>query len=175
MNKLFTLRLGRKQKRRRRCEKGQEFNKNAKIVKWNASGVIPINVCEIFQCWFSSSTHRFYSFCEVWIDWMINIEVLDEQWLNSCWLSISVVLVDWIRIFKLFFESNILVIEVINNPKWLGWDPWKFRGFRDENGEEKWKAQYERPWGAAPTRAPQNNLCSSNSVAPHQQETKRIY
>ena len=40
--------------------------------------------------------------------------------------------VDLIHIFELFFESNLLGIEGTNDPKCLGKEPWKYRGFRDE-------------------------------------------
>ena len=62
---------------------------------------------------------------------MMNIDVLEEQWLNSRWLSCSMPLVDLIHISGLFLVSNILGIEVINDPKCLWKDPWKIRRFRD--------------------------------------------
>ena len=49
----------------------------------------------------------------------MNIGVLEEQWLNSCFLSCRMVLVDWIRVYGLFFESNLLGSEVISDPMLL--------------------------------------------------------
>ena len=44
---LFTLRAWRREKRRRKKgRKDQEFIKNARIFKWNSSGVINNKVCE---------------------------------------------------------------------------------------------------------------------------------
>ena len=51
---------------------------------------------------------------------MMNIEVLDEQLLNSCWLSCSMPLVVLIRVSRIFYESKVLVIEVFSYPKCLG-------------------------------------------------------
>ena len=63
---------------------------------------------------------------------MMNVEVLDEQLLNFCWLSRSLSLVDLIHVFGLFFELNLLDIEVISEPKCLGKDPWNITRIRDE-------------------------------------------
>ena len=49
----------------------------------------------------------------------MNIEVLDEQLLNSCWLSCNMYLVDLIHVSGFFFESNLLRIGVITYPKLL--------------------------------------------------------
>ena len=40
--------------------------------------------------------------------------------------------VDLIRVFEFIFESNLLCLEGTNDPKCLGKELWKFRGFRDE-------------------------------------------
>ena len=42
-----------------------------------------------------------------------------------------------LRVSELFFELNLLGIEGTNDPKYLGKEPWKFRGFRDENRRRK--------------------------------------
>ena len=47
----------------------------------------------------------------------MNIEVLDKQLLNSCLLSCSIPLVDLVHDSRLFYESILLGIEVIGNPK----------------------------------------------------------
>ena len=39
--------------------------------------------------------------------------------------------VNLIRVSGLFFELNLLVIEVTSDPKCLGKEPWKLRWFRD--------------------------------------------
>ena len=48
---------------------------------------------------------------------MMNIEVLDEKSLNSCWLNWSIPLVILIRVFGLFYESKLLGIESFSDPK----------------------------------------------------------
>ena len=68
---------------------------------------------------------------------MMNIEVLDGQLLNPCWLSCSIPLVYLIRVFGLCSESNLLGIESISDPQCLKKDPWKIRRFRDEKGRRK--------------------------------------
>ena len=46
----------------------------------------------------------------------MNIEVLDEQLLKSCWLSCSMPLDDLICVSGLIFRLDVLIIGVINNP-----------------------------------------------------------
>ena len=41
-------------------------------------------------------------------------------------------IVDLIRVSGFFSMMNLLGIEVTNDPKCLGKELWKFRGFRDE-------------------------------------------
>ena len=62
-------------------------------------------------------------------------------------------LVHLIRVSMLFCESNLLDIEGINDPKCLGKKLGKFRGFRDETGDEKWRCPSVSHWGAAPGRS----------------------
>ena len=70
---------------------------------------------------------------------MMNIDVLEEQWLNYCKLSSSMLLVDIIRVFGFLFKYNLLGIEGISDSKFWGKDPWMFRKFRDEN----WRGKVE--------------------------------
>ena len=51
---------------------------------------------------------------------MMNIDVLVEQLLNSCWLSCCMPRVYLIHISGLFFEYNRLDIVGISDPKCLG-------------------------------------------------------
>ena len=51
---------------------------------------------------------------------MMNIGVLDEQLLNSCWFSCSIPLVIFIRVTGLFYDSKLLGIDVYSDPKLLG-------------------------------------------------------
>ena len=68
-----------------------------------------------------------------------------------------------IRVFGLFFESNILGIEGIGVFKCLGKYPWMFRRFRDVKNRRKVEMQVRRPWGAVPSIAPQDSLCHRSS------------
>ena len=63
-----------------------------------------------------------------------------------------------IRVFRLFYESKLLGIESINDPKGVGEDSWKTVRFRVENGEEKSKRASVGPWSAAPPIASQDCL-----------------
>ena len=85
---------------------------------------------------------------------MMSMEVLEEQWLNSCWLSCSMPLVDLIPAFGLFLKYNLLGIEVISNPNCLGKDPWEFSRFRDEKRRRKVKFRFDKPWGTALAKVP---------------------
>ena len=48
--------------------------------------------------------------------------------------------------------------EAFKDPNCFGWDPWMFVMFSIEVEEENLKNPFDRPWGAAPTRVPQENL-----------------
>ena len=51
---------------------------------------------------------------------MMNIEVLDEQLFNCCWLNCSMPLVDSISVSRFFLKLNLYGIEFISNPKLFG-------------------------------------------------------
>ena len=74
-------------------------------------------------------------------------------------------LIDLIRVLKLFRGANLLIIEVISDPKWLGKDPRKFRRLRVKNREEKTKISSDGPRGAALTKARRDSLYLLGSSA----------
>ena len=84
----------------------------------------------------------------------MNIEVLEEQWLNSCRLSCSMLLVDFIHFSGLFSSLIYWILRLlVILSDWV-----KIRGSLEDlemkNGLEKLKRSFDIPWGAAPTRAP---------------------
>ena len=50
---------------------------------------------------------------------MMNIEVLEEQCLNSCWLSCCMTRVELIRASGSFLESTLLGVESISDSNFL--------------------------------------------------------
>ena len=90
---------------------------------------------------------------------MMNIDVLDEHLLNSSWLSCSLPLVVLIRVSELFYESKLLVIGNLVILSVWGKIYESLDGLELKIREEKSKNTSNRPWGAAPTRAPQDRLC----------------
>ena len=101
----------------------------------------------------------------------MNIEVFNEQLVNSCWLSLSIPLVVLIRVYELFYESKLLGIDSSSYPMCLGEDPWKFLRFKLKIREEKSEIPSDRPWGATPPRAPQGRLCLTSLGTPRQDFT----
>ena len=63
-----------------------------------------------------------------------------------------------IPIYISFFKYNLLGIEGISDSKFWGKDPWMFRKFRVENGEENSKRTSVGLWGTAPLIAPHDSL-----------------
>ena len=59
-----------------------------------------------------------------------------------------------IHISECNFGLNLSCIEDINDPKCLGKEPLKFRGFRVEKRRRKFRIFWGGGWGAAPLRAP---------------------
>lgn len=57
----------------------------------------------------------------------MNFDVLDEQLLNSSWWSCSISIPFLIHVFRMFYKSKILCIEVFSDPKCVGKDLWDFR------------------------------------------------
>ena len=77
------------------------MSKNAKNLTWISSEVIPIEVCEIIRCWVLSSTPNFLN-QQVIVYGMLNMGVLHEKSLNSCWVKYIWSLVELIHVFRLF-------------------------------------------------------------------------
>ena len=79
-----------------------------------------------------------------------------------------------ISVSRLFYESKLLGIEYISYPTFLGGDPWKLERFRVENQRRRVGNLFDGPWGATPTKAPQNTLFPSESDVERQPERLRI-
>ena len=76
------LRIFRSWEKKRKEEEDQESSKNAMIVAWISSGVIPIEVCEIIRCWVLSPTPQFDSIQQIRVYLNQNLEVLDKKFLE---------------------------------------------------------------------------------------------
>ena len=72
------------------------------------------------------------------------------------------------------FGSNLLGNELFRDPKFLGGIHRSLGGLELKIGEERSKNSFDSPWGAAPTRAPQDRLCPSSPDVPCQPERMRI-
>ncbi|WMV49236.1 hypothetical protein MTR67_042621, partial [Solanum verrucosum] len=92
---------------------------------------------------------------------------------DSLWISSGVipkkVSYDLIHVSGCNFGLNLSYIEGINDPKCLGKEPLKFRGFRVEKRRRKVikhlrirrapkESMNVHPWGAAPASTPQTGL-----------------
>ena len=95
----------------------------------------------------------------------MNIEVLDEKSLYTCWLSCNMLLIFFIRVCGPFYKSKLLGIENISDP--MFWRKiHKILGDLElKIGDEKSKIPFDRPWRTMPKRAPQDRLCLSGSGA----------
>ena len=81
----------------------------------------------------------------------------------------------FIHIFGLFYESKLLCIKKSSNLSVLGKIRGSSEGLEFKIEEVQLEIPSYKPWGAAPSRAPQGSLCLTGPGAPHLEDPFRTY
>ena len=103
----------------------------------------------------------------------MNIDVLEEQWLNSCWLSYSMFWLIGFMFLSCFLCLNYWVLRLLVILSDLGEIHGSLEGLEMKNEDERTKVSSNKPWGAVPTKAPQDSLCMLCCGALHHPEPLR--
>ena len=99
---------------------------------------------------------------------MMNIEVLEEQWLNSGWLSCSCFQLIGFVFLGCFQYLNFWAFRLLGILSDWGEIHGSLEGIEIKNVEEKSKRLSDKPWGSGPTISRLDNLYPSVSSEPSQ-------